>query len=207
MQYYFRDQIQNAGVMPMAGQNTGMMPMAGQNTGMMPMAGQNTGMMPMAGQNTGMMPMAGQNTGMMPMAGQNTGMMPMAGQFNPMMNMEEQQLESMYPNTYNIIQPHVENMCNAMEAQHGKKCPSYEEVNKMVDKIYTNVESEVEAAVKQGGTERERQFSGGGRRLLRDFIGVLLISDLIRRRRPFFGHPGFFGGYPYGGFPYGGYFY
>lgn len=142
-----------------------------------------------------------QNQGMMGMPGQNAGMMGMT----PMMNMTEPQLEALYPNTYNIIQPQVENMCNIMEAHHGKMyCPSNKEMKDIVDQIYTNVESDVEAATKENPNDRERQFFGGGRRILRDLIGILLIGNLIRRRRrPFYAYPGYYGGFsPYGGYPY-----
>lgn len=198
MYSYYRD---NANVLPV--QNTGMMPMQSdnvlpmQNVGMMPM--QNAGMMPM--QNAGMMPM--QNAGMMPM--QNANMMPMPnanmmpyGQFA---EMPTEDLESLYPQTYNIIAPVVENACEKWMGKHGEQCPSKDDLDSMVSDVYKKVESNVEAAVKNSPNPEERQFYGGGRRVLRDFIGALLITNLIRRRRrPFFG--GF--GYPYGGF-YGGY--
>lgn len=198
MYSYYRD---NANVLPV--QNTGMMPMQSdnvlpmQNVGMMPM--QNAGMMPM--QNAGMMPM--QNAGMMPM--QNANMMPMPnantmpyGQFA---EMPTEDLESLYPQTYNIIAPVVENACEKWMGKHGEQCPSKDDLDSMVSDVYKKVESNVEAAVKNSPNPEERQFYGGGRRVLRDFIGALLITSLIRRRRrPFFG--GF--GYPYGGF-YGGY--
>lgn len=136
---------------------------------------------------------------------QNPGVMGIPGQYNPMLNLTQPQLESLYPNTYHIIQPNVENMCNIMEAQHGNKyCPSHEEINRMVDQIYENVEGDVEAATKKNPGNTERQFIGGGRQVLRDLISILLISSLIRRRRPFYGFPGYFyGGYP----PFGGYNY
>jgi hypothetical protein len=183
--------MQNAGMMPM--QNAGMMPM--QNAGMMPM--QNAGMMPM--QNAGMMPM--QNAGMMPM--QNAGMMPMqnAGMmpYNQFADMPTEDLESLYPQTYNVIAPVVENTCDKWMGKHGEQCPSKEDLDSMVSDIYNKVESNVEAAIKNSQSPDERQFFGGGRRILRDFIGALLIGSLIRRRRrPFFGYPyGFYGGYPF----------
>ncbi|NJD03325.1 MAG: hypothetical protein FIA99_12205 [Ruminiclostridium sp.] len=146
---------------------------------------------------------------MMNVQGQYNPMMNVQGQYNPMMNMAQPELESMFPNTYNIIQPQVENMCDNLEAAKGKMhCPSQEEMDHMVDQIYTNVESDVEAAVRQNSNSNERQFLGGGRRILRDLIAILLINSLIRRRRPFFGFPGFFG-FPrfYDSSPYGGYTY
>ena len=170
MQCYFREQMQNAGMMGMPGQYNPMMNMQGQYNPMMNMQGQQP-------------------------------VMNMQGQQNPMMNMTQPELESMYPNTYNIIQPHVENMCNQIEAKHGKMhCPSKDEMSKMVDQIYSNVENDVEAAIKQSTNSNERQFFGGGRRILRDLIGIMLIGNLVGRRRPFWGHPGFYGGYPYWGY-------
>lgn len=156
-----------------------------------------------------------QNTGMMPM--QNTGMMPMQNSFNPaaalpiqynsqFAEMPTEDLESLYPQTYKAIQPAVENACEKWMGKHGEQCPSKEEFDSMVSDVYNKVESNVEAAVKNSPTAEERQFFGGGRRILRDFVGALLIGSLIRRRRrPFFGGfgPPFFGGFGqpfFGGF-------
>lgn len=135
---------------------------------------------------------------------QNTGATSMPGQYNPMMNMTQPQLESMYPNTYNIVQPAVENACNNMLANKGPMyAPNKEDINNMVNEVYSKVENEVETMIKKNTSERERQFFGGSRFLLRDLVGILLINNLVRRRRPFFGYPGFYGGYwPYGGFMY-----
>jgi len=106
---------------------------------------------------------------------------------------QEKKLEEMYPKTYRIINPHCEKMCDNLMAKYGEDyIPTTAEMEKMIDEIYDKVESEVEKAAKQAN---ERQIFGGGRRLLRDFIAVLLIGNLIRRRRrPFF--PGYFG-YPF----------
>jgi hypothetical protein len=187
--------VQNTGLMPM--QNVGMMPM--QNAGMMPM--QNAGLMPM--QNPCMMPMP--NVGMMPM--QNAGMMPMPNaydhtavspeHFNQFAEMPTEDLENLYPQTYKVIQPAVENVCDKWMGKHGEKCPSKAEYDSLVSDIYNKVESDVEAAIKNSPVADERQFFGGSRRLLRDFIGAVLIGSLIRRRRrPFFWYP-FYGSYVY----------
>lgn len=154
--------------------------------------------------NPGVMGMQqGQYNPAMNVQGQTAPMMNVQGQVSPMMNMTQPELESLYPNTYNIIQPEVENMCNKLDAAKGKMyCPNPNELNSMVEEIYKKVESDVEAAVKESPNPGERQFYGGGRRILRDLIGILLVGNLIRRRRrPFFGYPGFYG------YPYGGYFY
>lgn len=141
---------------------------------------------------------------MMGMPGQCPPMAAMPGQYFPMAAMPEQQLEAMYPKTYYIIQPVVENACDMMMTPYGQMyTPTHEHIESMIDDVYGRVESDVENAIKQSPREEERQFIGGGRRILRDFIGALLIASLIRRRRPFFGHPGYYGGgYGfYGGYP------
>lgn len=212
MYSYYRD---NAGMMPM--QNPGLMP--AQNANVMPV--QNTGLMPMpnmdqmpAGNvmpNMGQMPASNvmPNMGLMPSAN----VMPMYNPCNPMaampaqmnqfMEMPAEDLENLYPQTYNVIMPEVENVCDNWEGKHGDKCPSNKEYESMVADIYKKVESDVEAAIKNSPNPEERQFFGGGRRILRDFTGALLITNLIRRRRrPFFGQfPPFYGGF-YGGYPF-----
>lgn len=212
MYSYYRD---NAGMMPM--QNPGLMP--AQNANVMPV--QNTGLMPMpnmdqmpAGNvmpNMGQMPASNvmPNMGLMPSAN----VMPMYNPCNPMaampaqmnqfMEMPAEDLENLYPQTYNVIMPAVENACDNWAGKHGDKCPSAKEYESMVTDIYKKVESDVEAAIKNSPNPEERQFFGGGRRILRDFIGALLITNLIRRRRrPFFGQfPPFYGGF-YGGYPF-----
>jgi hypothetical protein len=176
MYNYYRD---NAGLMPM--QNPGMMPMS--NVEHMPSAN--------------LMPI--HNAGLMPSAN----VMPMYNPCNPMASMPTEDLEALFPQTYNIIQPVVENACDNWMSKHGEKCPSKKEYESLVSDIYGKVEANVEAAVKNSPNPEERQFFGGGRRLLRDFIGALLITNLIRRRRrPFYGfgspyYGGFYGGYPF----------
>ena len=116
-------------------------------------------------------------------------------QMYPVAALPEQQLESMYPRIYFIIYPAVIRCCDMMDATHGSMyAPKPEDVEHMVDDIYGTVEADVEAAVKQeSGTSAERQFGFGGRPLLRGLIGILLLRELLRRRRrPFFGFP--FGG-------------
>lgn len=134
-------------------------------------------------------------------------MMRAAGQSSPTAGMpqqQQQQLETMYPKTYNMISPVVENLCDNMTANNGMMHTlSPDQMNSMVDEVYKKVEPNIEAEV----SKDERQFFGGGRRLLRDFIGALLITSLIRRRRPFYGYPGYgYPGYGYPGYGYPGYY-
>jgi hypothetical protein len=140
--------------------------------------------------------------------------MPAAGmqnQYYPMASMSENELEALYPKTYSVTQPVVENVCDRMTGTHGTAfVPTREQMESMTDEVYSKVEKDIEAVVKESPREEERQFVGGGRRLLRDLIGILLIGSLIRRRRrPYPGYPGYYGGGygagfggSFGGYPY-----
>jgi hypothetical protein len=148
-------------------------------------------------------------TQMMGMPNQYSPMATMPQQYSPMATMPQQQLETMYPNTYNIIQPVVEQTCDKMANMNAPMVsPTQKQLDSMIEDVYSKVEGDVEAAVKLGATGEERQFFGGGRHLLRDFIGALLITSLIRRRHPFYGHHGYgYPGYGYPGYGYPGYGY
>lgn len=113
-------------------------------------------------------------------------------QMYPMMEMPEQQLEMMYPRMYHIVYPAIVRHCDMMDSTLGTMhMPTREQVERMTDDITVSVEVNVDAVIKQemGGFE-ERQLGFGGRRILRDLVGILLIRELLRRRRrPFFGFP------------------
>ncbi len=118
----------------------------------------------------------------------------------PMMEMNQEQMESMYPQVYNIVYPHVKNQCDMYESQYGvMNNPSREQLYEMADNITDLVEQDVDAEVNKTEKQGERQLGFGGRRLLRDFVAILLIRQLLRRRPPFYGYPGSYGMYPYGG--------
>lgn len=128
-------------------------------------------------------------------------------QMYPMAAMPEQQLETMYPRVYHIVYPEVVRHCDNMDMTHGSShIPTREQMERMVDDIAGRVEANVNAAIQQEAREpEERQLGFGGRRLLRNLIGILFIRELLRRRRrPFFGFPfgggfgpGFGGGFRY----------
>lgn len=122
----------------------------------------------------------------------------------PMMAMPEQQLEQMYPKTYFVIFPVVLRYCDMMDMNFGcMYIPCREEIEDMCEKICREVEGEVEAVMSQECAESDRQFGFGGRRIFRNLVEILLIRELLRRRR--FG--GFFGGFnrAYPGYGFGGY--
>jgi len=121
-------------------------------------------------------------------------------QMYPMMTMPQHQLEAMYPRIYYIIFPVVVGHCDMMDSSYGLSyIPTREQLEAMTDDIYARVERDVEAEIMQGSRELDdRQFGFGRRNLLRGLISILLIRELIRRRRrPFFGFPFYGGGFGY----------
>jgi hypothetical protein len=101
------------------------------------------------------------------------------------------QLESMYPQTYHIIQPVVESACNSMYMAKGPMyVPAKEELEAMVDDVCGKVEADVYKACRDSSSREERQFGGSGRRIFRDLIGILLIQQLLGGR-PYVGYPSY----------------
>jgi len=123
----------------------------------------------------------------------------------PMMTMPEKQLESMYPKVYIIINPVVQRHCDMIDMKYGMMhVPTCEQLDSMADSIVKIISPDVEVTITQGEREEERQLGFGGRRLLRDLVTILLLRELIQRRRAY-GYGGYYG-YPGGGYGgYGGY--
>lgn len=129
-------------------------------------------------------------------------------QYFPMATMPEEQLESMYPKSYYTIHPAVERTCDRITASCGPMfTPTHEQLESMVDQVYDEVEADVCDIDNRNESSDDRQFLPGGRRFLRDLIAILLIRDLINRRRPYYGYQPYYGVTPYYGVPgvYGGY--
>lgn len=126
-------------------------------------------------------------------------MMNMPTQYYPMATMPVQDLETMYPKMYYHAYPAVTGYCDMMGIKPGVDfSPTREQLDSMVDGIYRNVESQLPA--EEGDWEPRQPFGGfggfGRRRFLRDLIAILLIRELLRRRRPYYGgYPGGFYGY------------
>ena len=135
-----------------------------------------------------------------PMMQPNYPMMPMQQMYYPMMTMPEDQLENMYPKTYKIINPVVQNYCDKMEMKNGvMSTPSKEQLDEMCENICKDVEADVDKVLEAEIKDEKKQLGYGGRFILRDLAGILVLRELIRRRRAF-GYPGY-------GFPgYGGYY-
>ncbi len=129
-------------------------------------------------------------------------------QLSPMMEMKQDELESMYPRCYHIINPEVERHCDMFTAQFGTMhTPSRQQLDFMVDEIDNRVGADVDTDYQDGDDIESRQFGGfggghfgGRRRFRRDLISILLLRALRRRRR----HP-HFGGHPWNRSEYDGY--
>ena len=121
--------------------------------------------------------------------------MPIQPMHLPMVTMDDEELEKMYPKTYNIVNPVVQSYCDKMDVMSN---PTKEQLDEICEKICKDVEGEVDKIVAAENKENKRQLGFGGRFILRDLTRILLLRELIRRRR-FFGYPGY--GFPgYGGF-------
>lgn len=133
-------------------------------------------------------------------------MMNVPTQYYPMATMPTRELETMYPQMYYHVHPAVQGYCDMMGFRSGMDfSPTREQLDSMVDDIYRNVEGQLPA--EEGELESRQPFGGfgggfggfGRRRFLRDLIAILLIRELLRRRRPWgWGSPGGgWGGYGY----------
>ena len=98
-------------------------------------------------------------------------------------------LERMYPETYRVIYPIVCFACDNI------RTPVTEEtVNMMTDDIYDRVEADgrikidisVEVRNDDETQENRQRMPRRRNRFLRDLIRILLLRELIRRRRPHF---------------------
>ncbi len=124
-------------------------------------------------------------------------MMNVPSQYSPMMEMPQDQLMGMFPRCYHIIMPEVGRMCDRMCAQYGPMFnPSRQMLDSMVDDIDNRVGADVDMDYQDFEGCENRQFGfggfgGGRRRFRRDLISILLLRELLRRRRPFFGGFGF----------------
>ncbi|WP_163192907.1 hypothetical protein [Clostridium thermarum] len=109
----------------------------------------------------------------------------------------ERQLEMMYPHSYYVIFPHVRQQCDILEQKHGKiYCPTKEELKGIIEDICDEVEKELEEDDNKHrddyrNEERRPRGRYTRRRLLNDLIGVILIEELLGRRRPYYYGPGY----------------
>lgn len=93
-------------------------------------------------------------------------------------------LDSMYPEVYYRVYPYVKQMCEMYDNSSNPDLypyPTREAVEKMTDSIYHRVMGEM----KNLSADEEitvKQFERG---LFRSLIAILLIRELLRRRRSY----------------------
>jgi hypothetical protein len=125
---------------------------------------------------------------------------------------DDRDLEALYPRTYFLVLPAIQKHLDDMESKHGKDhMPSKEEFEEMIEKIYKEVEHDVEKMSRNyEESEYFRQIAPFPGMLLRDMVGIGAIGEMGRRRwrrRPFYPYhrpPGYYGGYsPYQGYGHG----
>ena len=118
----------------------------------------------------------------------NQPMNPVMTQFSSMDTCTDD-LERMYPETYRVVYPMVCSTCDNI------RTPVTEEmVDMMTDDIYDRVEADgrikidisVEVRNDDETSENRQRRPRRRNRFLRDLIRILLLRELIRRRRPRF---------------------
>ncbi|MBQ2938275.1 MAG: hypothetical protein IJE05_05315 [Clostridia bacterium] len=109
-------------------------------------------------------------------------------------------LERMYPEVYRVVYPMVCSACDRI--QFPNTTISEDMVTRMTDDIYDRVESDGRINIEVNVTtevreSNDRQIPNETRqrrprnRFLRDLIRILLLRELLRRRRRFPGRPPF----------------
>jgi hypothetical protein len=118
---------------------------------------------------------------------------------------EDKELEKLFPRSYHKAIPMVNYHCDVLEGQYGcAHIPTKEQVDAITDDVYKKLEKELEEdidhkeMIREESSEDEdetRRRRYGRRRLFRDIIGIALIDQLLgrrrRRRRPTYYGPGY----------------
>jgi hypothetical protein len=92
-----------------------------------------------------------------------------------------------YPDIYYMIYPFVVKKCDMMDSLYNPMMypyPSYEMIEKMTDEIYEECKNTYPNEFKEYEERSETTQRRPRRRgLLRGLIGILLIDEILRRRR------------------------
>jgi hypothetical protein len=99
-----------------------------------------------------------------------------------------ERLEDMYPEIYHRVYPKIMRVCAEKDDPDMYPYPSRAMVESMTDEVYMRTVMEIGDPEDDGyGMMQGRQVApfgfGRRRRLLRDLIRILLIRELLRRRR------------------------
>lgn len=160
----------------------------------------------------GQVPMMENNKNVMPMQNMPTNIMPMPNMDAKIMPIEDKDLEGLYPKIYFSIIPMVRMHCDKLEGKYGEGvCPSKKEMEDIVEEISGKLEKDMDEDnekckknkkdkcredeyinINEEDVRQRRRY--GRRHLLKDLIGVLLVEELLgrrRRRRPYYGYGGY----------------
>ena len=128
------------------------------------------------------------------------GQMPMTNMPANVMDMDDKDLEMMYPKAYFKLIPMVKVHCDRMEGKYGVFfCPSKIEMDNIVEDICKKFDKDEDDDDKdkkhkkdkcrednyaesfEDDTRQRRKF--GRRRLLRNLVEIILLNELLERRR------------------------
>ncbi|WP_102401242.1 hypothetical protein [Haloimpatiens massiliensis] len=120
----------------------------------------------------------------------------------PYMNMydDHEDLRRMYPRIYHKIYPMVIMHCDMMERKYGwMYTPSDKDLDEACENMYENIKDHLEEMDEEYEHNDHKDYNRkrhyGRRRALNDLFRILLIRELIgrrrRRRRPHYGHGGY----------------
>lgn len=116
----------------------------------------------------------------------------------PYMDMcnDNSDLERMYPKIYHKVRPLIIMHCDDFERKHGCMCcPSHKELDDACDHIYKNIKKHLDKMHDKDHEKCYRQRGYDRRSSLNDLFRILLIGELLgrrrrhrRRRRPHYGY-------------------
>ena len=149
----------------------------------------NMPMCPMMMAQMPMMPMGNMPMGNMPMANNPMAAMPMMQQANMCMknneadDKDEEYFAGMYGENCNKMMPYVKRVVDKMEHKGDmiyEEYPERDMVDGMLDEAYNNMVADMPELADESAVERQYY---GPRRFARDLLGILLINELVGRRR------------------------
>ena len=104
--------------------------------------------------------------------------------YSHLLMMPEDQLERMYPRVYYIVNPIVIRQCDYMDDTYGPDyIPTREELERMIDSIYSQAESRVMAEMPAKEKHGNPDGNPDGNPFLRGLVGTLLVRELFRPQK------------------------
>lgn len=107
-------------------------------------------------------------------------------------NMYEQAAESLYPQIYRDLIPHVRRVCQRVD-RSSNGMPNKELLDRMVEEVYDAYHTETLGSQSKESCMLEDEYYSARRNPRRnpltDLIGIILIGELLRRRRGFYPYP------------------